>query len=71
MPELSFRGGRVIEWVSVHNRLSGAKSCADVSPSRRRLRLFGCLMLTESPVTGSILRGGYVQLELTRQLKDQ
>jgi hypothetical protein len=71
IPELSFRGGRVTEWASVYNRLSGAKSCGYISPSGRRLRLFGCLMVTDSPVTGSILCGGYVQLELTRQLKDQ
>jgi hypothetical protein len=36
-----------------------------------RLRLFGSLVVTNSPVIGSNRRGGYVQLELTRQLHSQ
>jgi hypothetical protein len=63
--------GRCNERVSLSDEVSGALRWGSSLPSVGRLRLFGCLMVTDNPVTGSIFRGGYVQLEFTRQLKDQ
>lgn len=68
--KLELRGcsGRETDCVPMDDVVFGAMSCERLLLSEGRLRLFGCLTVKDSPVTWSICRGGYVQLELARQL---